>query len=159
MRAKEKEFLKAVTPIIKKLNKGWFPPDKKTPDGQHYYACTWCDLNCGQHNKHDDDCLYQLAKNTLEKWDEIENSNVWDKDYKGKKRLPRDISSFKKHAKYRVLFKVFVAFPSYFIALDYKDPKNKRVVCTCSIFEQKRKHHQDCPIVAISKALSNLYKV
>lgn len=164
MRDKEQKFIKEVTPVVLKLAKRWFPPDKKTPDGKYHYACTYCDQNCSQHDKHDDDCLYQLAKNTKEEWDKIEVSDKWNKSpVTGKKRLKKDTRLMKDWARKRAFFKEFLKFPSQFVPLDYNDPENKNVVCTCFIFSKidwkKRRHAKECPYIPIARALSELYRV
>lgn len=156
---KREAFLRDMSEVLGELNDKWFPPDKKTPDGNHYYACSHCDLNCSMHDKHDDTCLYQMAKNTLEKWKEIENDTKWDLDWKGKPRDPEEIVSFRKHYKYYAVFSHFIKNVSAFVPLDYTDPGNQNVVCQCSMFNAKfDRHAKNCIEVRVAKILRNLLK-
>ncbi len=88
-------FLEDMKPIILELARHWFPADKKTPCGGYYYACTYCDMECGRHVRHDDTCLYQMAKNTVEKWEEIDKSDRWDLNWKNEPRDPAEIEDMR----------------------------------------------------------------
>lgn len=167
MHPKSLEFLIEVEPVILDLAYGWFPPDKKTPDGLYFYSCTYCDQNFGNNDIHDPDCLHELAKATKEQWDKIDNAvEEYNKNYAGELRSSEEILEIKKGAKYRAFFKHFFKFPSHLVAWDYltagKD--NKNVVCTCWMFEKdakklnsKTKHNKNCPYMRVSKAISKLY--
>lgn len=152
MQKRERQLIRGITPLLKKYSKQWFQPVKGK-------SCTWCDQNLGKNDKHDDYCLYEISKNTLKKWDEIKKSKAWDR----KNRSNKDVKNFKDHAKLTFLFRMFLDKRD-FIPLDYDDPCNKRVVCTCywyfsnrpEVFKNKR-HHKDCPINKVAGLLSKLY--
>ena len=167
MHPKSLAFLKEIEPVVLKLASEWFPPDKRTPDDKYFYACTYCDQNCGQHDTNDSDCLHELAKATKEIWDKIDNEvEKYKLNYAGKPRSIEDILELKENAKYRAFFKHFFKFPTQFVAWDYSTAgkDNNNVVCTCWMFEEKpkklnknTKHHNDCPEMKISKAIAKLY--
>ena len=74
------------------------------PKGAYYYACTYCDMECGRHERHDEDCLYQMAKNTVEAWDLVEKETKWDTNYKNEPRDLEEIEDFREWAKYNTVF-------------------------------------------------------
>lgn len=155
-------FITKIKVVLEQLNSEWFEPNKKTPDGLHYYACTYCDMECGGHNNHDHDCLAQMAKNTLEAWNRIDIDNQYDLDYKKKLRLMKDILSLKEWAKYNAIFEHFIIDVQDFVPLDYSEPANEGVICTCCIFDgtgDEDQHDPKCPYVQVSQALSELFKV
>lgn len=146
-------------PIIQDLAAGWFPPDLKTPCGKYHYACTYCDQNCSRHDKHDDTCLYQMAKNTVEEWDRLDKETKWDLDWKNKPRDPKEIQDFKEIFKYWAIFEYFIKNADVFVPMDFSDPRNKQVVCSCAMIDDgMNKHNRKCPYVRVSKALHKLYK-
>lgn len=156
------EFMESMKPIILELADGWFPPDKKTPDGKYHYACTYCDQNCSRHDKHDDTCLYQMAKNTVERWADIDKETKWDYSPIGKKekRTAEEVESFRSSYRYWAIFDHFVKNASHFVPLDYSDPNNTNIICSCcSIFEDGMmdKHADDCPYVRVADALHKLF--
>ncbi len=152
------EFTASIKPILEELAAKWFPPDKKTPDGKHYYACSYCDLNESRHDKHDDDCYYQNAKNTLEAWEAIEKDAKWD-TYDGKPRDPKDTQGFKDYWKYNAIFQHFVKKAYWFVPMDYSDPENKQVICRCHMGNRSmNKHHKSCIEVRVSKLMCRLMR-
>lgn len=148
-------FLKEITPVLKKLDKGWFPPDKKTPDVLHHYACSYCDQNCGQNDKHDDDCFYQVAKNILEEWAKIDKDKKVEVDYKGQPRTKKDILEIKNSHKASVAQKIiFKNLLSVLIPYDYE---SKGVICLCDMGKFEMKHQPDCMHQKIAQIVSNLF--
>lgn len=154
-------FLQEMKPIIFELASHWFPADKKTPDGKYYYACTYCDMECGGHVRHDPDCLYQMAKNTVEKWEEIDKDDRWDLDWKGRPRDPKEIEDFREIFKYWAIFRNFLINVDQFVPMDFSDPRNESVICSCMAFHKTtkyEKHSPKCPYLRVSKALHKLLK-
>lgn len=156
---KRKYFLDGILPILESLNSKWFPPDKKTPDGKYFYSCSYCDQNCGQHDKHDDDCYYQRAKNTIEAFNDLDLSDKWNLNHDGTPRKQNEIDYFKNYMKYRAVFKHFIQDVSDFVPLDYSDPANKSIICQCHHFgRSKNDHDPSCVNLQVSKILRNLFE-
>jgi hypothetical protein len=158
---KEQKFLEAISPVLNKLADEWFEPSLKSPEGQ-FYACTYCDMECGGTERHDKDCLSDLAKKVLEKMQGIDESVAFTSSIKGEPRLPEAIFELRSSAKMRVILKEFISVKLMsFIPLDYTDKDNKNVGCFCNFFESRKNqgsHQKDCVIVNISQALADLYQ-
>lgn len=156
---REEKFLNEITPIILKLDEDWFPPDQKTPDGQHYYACSWCDMGCGGHVSHDPDCYYERARMLVREWRKIEIDP--------KNRVnplgplsPEDTQHVFNFKKVQATLDVFLKpLLNRLVPFDY-DPSNKGVVCTCSTFEESTmdKHSPNCVEQKIAKIVSDFFK-
>jgi hypothetical protein len=151
------EFLNSMKPIIEELNNSWFPADEKSPEGM-FYACTYCDTGCGRNDKHDSDCYYQLAKNTMAAWEEIDRSDRWNTNWKNEQNPPELVEGFRDLFKYDAIFKHFIVNASWFVPLDYSDTE-RGVVCLCSMFgyHSGDEHHVDCVDRRVAAALRNLF--
>jgi hypothetical protein len=161
MNRRYKRFLRQTLPTIKLLASNWFPADKTNNQGQ-YYACTYCDQNCSQHDRHDDDCLYEMAKITTEELTKLENTIQNKTDWKGRPYSKEDLEQILLREKVEAVLKIMYLNPSKFIPLDYSDPANEGVVCTCFIFQQngeEREHNEYCVYQAFARAYSNLFKI
>lgn len=160
MKKRNKKLIEEITPILKKLNKGWFPPDKKTPDGNHYYSCSYCDMECGGHKNHDPDCYYQCAKNVIDEWQKIKDSTLFDISPISKnKRSKKDINEFKEFFKVQAVVNLlFAPILKRVVPFDYAD-EDDNVVCQCRSFGdiRKRFHSKDCVDQQLAKVLSNYY--
>lgn len=156
-------FLKAVLPVLQRLNEEWFPADKRTPDGESFYACTYCDMECG-HERHDDDCFSDLAKRVLQELERIDADPKFDSSpYTNVARTPEDAADLREWFKVRFIIKKFYGTAMLsLIPMDYSLPENRNVLCTCRLFggrELKRRHKDDCVIQAFAKALAALLTV
>jgi hypothetical protein len=160
MNAKIKmSFLSEMEPILVDLAGRWFPPDKKSPSGL-YYSCTYCDMKDYGHEEHEDSCLYQRAKVTLEKWADIDKDDKWDLDWKNNPRDPKEIEDFRKLYKYYAIFDHFITNAAHFVPMDFSDPRNEGVICSCVMVDEgMEKHSPTCPYLRTSKALLGLYQV
>ena len=150
-------FVESTMPSIMQLASEWFHPSKQAEDG-HYYACKYCDMECGGHERHDPDCFAQLAKNTLEKVQSIDANPEFDTHQYGKNAgQPReDSSELRNWFKARAILDDFYAMIlTDLIPLNYKDPENAHDLCVCDMFgDNPGAHKDDCVIIALVKALS-----
>lgn len=156
MDKREIKLLKEITPIIKKLNKDWFPSDKKTPEGL-FYACWYCDQNCGQHNSHDKDCFYQVAKETMDAWIEIDNNKEIEISIlTKKKRSNKDIKELRDFKKVMAILELF--FPNILRRITPFKYKKDSVICECRSFDLEIKSHsKDCIRQNLAKIISDFY--
>jgi hypothetical protein len=159
-RIKDKKFYDALVPIIDKCCEWWFPVSPTSG------MCGFCSNNCSQDDKHDDDCLLQLAKNVKDGWDEIDENPKWKFDYCEIKQdwtKPRSRSStemFREAAKRRKFFEVFGSQIRMLSPLDFADPGNAITVCYCVLATDdwnSKQHQPDCVKVAFGKALSDWF--
>jgi hypothetical protein len=160
MTSRETKFLAAVLPLLIRLDGDWFPPDKKTDDGG-YFACTYCDMGCGGHKSHDPDCLAQLAKDTLAAFIRIEHDNKFEKDIMNLPRPENDVFALRESSKVRYLVTSFYGIIlNRLIPLDYRDPDNENVGCSCNLFSPElrlKNHEHDCVMVGLANAISELF--
>ena len=156
---RQKKFLREVLPILQTLDSQWFPPDKTNDAGQNY-ACLYCDMNCSRHDKHDDDCLYQMAKDTLKKLEEIDQAIPLLRDFRGNLYSKEDVDGIITKRKVEAILAMVYKDPPRFIPLDLDDPSNRGIVCFCGLFsEETTRHGDDCMIEKLAKVYSNLFKV
>lgn len=156
MDKREVKLLKEITPIIKKLNKDWFPSDKQSPEGL-FYACWYCDQNCGRHDAHDKDCFYQVAKNTIDAWTQIDNDKEIEISILTKKRRSnKDIKSLRDFKKVMSVLDLF--FPNILRRITPFEYKNDSVICECSGIDVERKsHRKECVRQSLAKIISDYY--
>jgi hypothetical protein len=159
------KFLAAVQPVLERLAGEWFPPNKKTPDGQSYYACTYCTLNFSAHDKHDEDCYAEMAKGVLAEFKAIEEDPRYlFSPVTGEPRTLEEIKQFHTWNKGRAVLRDFYGKDlTSLIPMDYTAPENHNVICTCRIFsdgeEFQRSHAPECIIQLLAKALVELFTV
>lgn len=161
------KFLQAVLPVLQQLDKEWFHPGKKSPEG-YYYACGYCDTECGGHERHDPDCLSELGKQTLEEFTRIDQNKEYDFHKVGRDaghpREPEDAASLRDFFKDRAVIKILYSTDlGQLIPLDHKDPANKSTVCQCYIRVVSKKyfneHHEACVIKKLADALADRIKL
>lgn len=153
----DRELVDSITPILTKLNSRWFPPNKKSAQG-YFYSCSYCDMECGGTANHDKDCILQTAKNTLEKFEIIENDQAIVYNFKNEKRSPAEILNIKyAHKAYAVVELMFTPLMSRLV------PWDNGGFCECIPLDQlgtnedSGYHAPDCPYMAVSQLLSNYY--
>lgn len=157
-------FVQESLKILEKLEKDWFQPGLKSPEG-YFYGCGYCDMECGNHKNHDKDCLPQMAKNLLEKVMVINLDPSYNYDYKNQPRNEKDAQELRAFFIKDLLLKEFFApILSHLVPLDYSDPVNKSIICSCyhlNVFKTKQKrtkHHSHCVYIQLAQIFSNLYK-
>lgn len=164
MQSRDLEFVQNMLKSLKKLETEWFPPGLKSPEG-YFYGCGYCDMECGGNEAHDLDCLPQMAKNVLLAIKIIEMDQSYDTDHKGNPRLPEEAFSMRAFFMKQLILKDFFApILSHLIPLDYKDPANRSVICSCYMKDQfktkqrRLKHHRHCIYQELAHHLSQLYQ-
>ena len=160
---KEEAFMQKVTPIVLQYASYWFQGTDEVNENGAYRGCAFCDMHCGNID-HDDDCVALMSKKCKEEWEAIDASTKWDLGWNKKftamdtPRSLQDIQFFKHWNKYRAFFKIFMNGTDMFVPLDYTDPSNGNVICGNCDWDLLKSHGEDCPIVGIAHALSELYK-
>jgi hypothetical protein len=162
--ARYTKFMKAVYPLIVRLAGEWFPPDKKTPDGKYYYACGYCDMGCGGHEKHDDDCWSDMARRVLAEFERIEADTKYDTSWvTGETRTLEESREMRDWNKARVVLRTMYGNLMHVVPMDYNAPENRNVVCTCNLFhhkrEEPRRHAEDCLHQVLAEAIIGLLTV
>lgn len=121
---------------------------------------TYCDdcESTGKGAEHQSDCWYKRAQDAMTAIKELESLKKMDfhKGITNKNR--KELLAYKK---FLIISKIFIKDFGNFMPLDYNDPSNQSVVCSCHYLHKNskvRKHHKNCEIVKISKAVQNLYK-
>ena len=151
---KNKKFLSLITPTLTTLSLEWFNPQQNPGS-----ACLHCSLNCGRSDKHDDDCLYQVGKDLITKFNEIEASSEYDLSFKKELRPLQEISMIKDTYKMSAVINRLKTDLRHYIPLDYTDPSNEGIACSCCLYSPLDKAHApECPHPQISLALSELFK-
>lgn len=163
MQIREHKFVDESLLVLHQLDRQWFPPGLKSPEGYHY-GCGYCDMECGGHTSHDKDCLLQMAKNTLLKIGVINADPSYETDYKGQPCTKADADDLRKYFIRRlILEEFFTPIMNSLIPLDYNDPDNKSIVCLCHMekaFKANRKtHSRHCVYQKMAQIVSNLYKL
>lgn len=159
MSTRKLKFINDSLKILNQLNSEWFPSSSKSPEGYNY-ACLYCDQGCSRHESHDDDCFLQLAKETLIKIKAIEDSDLFNLNFKGIERDTNEITLIKQNEIfYCILNSFFIPKMNELVPLDLLDIANKGVCCTCHMYAQEdRKHDPDCIHQKLALILSELFK-
>lgn len=155
---RHRKFLKEIYPVLEELKNRWFPADKIFEDGQ-MRLCAYCSCNCSRHDKHDDDCILELGKKTLEALESIDQTYPFKKDFKGQPYSQKDMEQIIARKKVESTLSILFSNSSRFIPLDLEDPDNAGVVCECVLAQENwNRHHPDCFNQRLSKIYSNLFK-
>lgn len=158
LQKREKKFLEDLYPILSKLKDKWFSADTKSPEG-YYYVCPYCDCQYS-HERHDSDCLMDLAKaviEELERLDALPPGKRWN----GNIYSDEEWVSITENNKFRFVLDKLIK-PSFksFIPVDFEDSTNHSICCICNMLEDDMsKHKEDCPYVNIAKVLSTLFSI
>lgn len=156
---RERRFIRELMPILIELRSHWFPADKIFDDG-NMRACTYCSLNCSRHDKHDDDCLYEQTKRTLESFENLEQTVPFMKNFKGENYSQEDITNILLRKKVDKALELMFPVASRIIPLDLDDPANRGICCECSMAaDTMDEHHPLCPRQKLARVYSNLFKV
>lgn len=150
-------FVEETTPIFKDCANQWFPAGKTNEEGITY-ACSFCDLNYGTADKHDDDCILDLSKKILEEYKTIEADPKFTTDYKGVLRTSKESRELMNFFKARAALSLLLPHFSHFII----EPLTPGVCCVCNFYNEyleKLEHHPNCPYKKIAVSLSKMFKV
>ena len=141
-------------PVLTELNSKWFSPKVRKKQ-----SCLYCDLLRNNGTAHDEDCLYERARQTLKAIHQIEHSSEWDIGPFGNYRTRKEIRYFKDYYIIKSILNIF--FKNYLsstIPLDYTDKENRGVICTCSALSGNfTRHHRSCVKIKIARCLSQLF--
>lgn len=165
MQKRKTQFVEDSIKALKQLEREWFPPGNKSPEG-YYYGCGYCDMECGGHERHDKDCLPQMAKNTLAEIMIIQIDPSYEYDWKNNLRKPEETQEVRYYQICDILVeKFYKPILNHLIPLDYEDPANKSIVCICyhqyqfKTKSRRAKHHEHCIYQTLASIWSNFFKV